>query len=58
VDRKQAAEDFRVNVKAELEIELLHQKLDEMRDKEVLSLTQSIQSLTALLERGGKEGGA
>ena len=58
VDRKQAAEDFRVNVKAELEIELLHQKLDEMRDKEVLSLTQSIQSLTALLERGGREGGA
>jgi uncharacterized membrane protein len=58
VDREQAAEDFRINVKAELEIELLHQKLDELRDKEVLALTQSIQSLTALLERGGKAGKA
>jgi uncharacterized membrane protein len=57
VDRQQAAEDFRINVKAELEIELLHQKLDELRDKEVLSLTQSIQSLTALLERQGKKPG-
>jgi uncharacterized membrane protein len=55
VDRQQAAEDFRINVKAELEIELLHQKLDELRDKEVLSLTQAIQSLTALLERQGGE---
>jgi uncharacterized membrane protein len=56
VDRSRAAEDFRVNVKAELEIELLHQKLDELRDKEVLALTQSIQSLTALLERKGQAG--
>lgn len=54
VDRRQAAEDFRINVKAELEIELLHQKLDELRGKEVLSLTQSIESLTALLEKQGK----
>ena len=52
IDRQHAAADFRINVKAELEIELLHEKLDALRDKEVLSLTQSIQSLTALLERG------
>jgi uncharacterized membrane protein len=58
VDRQQAAEDFRINVKAELEIELLHQKLDDLRGREVLALTQSIQSLTALLERGGGEGSA
>src|SRR4051794_3190989 len=31
VDRQQAAEDFRINVKAELEIELLHQKRSEER---------------------------
>jgi uncharacterized membrane protein len=55
IDRRQAAEDFKINVKAELEIELLHQKLDELRGKEVLSLTQSIESLTALLERQGGE---
>jgi uncharacterized membrane protein len=56
IDRSHAAEDFRINVKAELEIELLHQKLDELRGKEVLALTQSIQTLTTLLEREGKEG--
>jgi uncharacterized membrane protein len=54
VDRRQAAEDFRINVKAELEIELLHQKLDDLRGKEVLSLTQAVESLTALLEKKGK----
>jgi uncharacterized membrane protein len=54
VDRRQAADDFRINVKAELEIELLHQKLDELRDKEVLALTQSVQALTALLQKDGK----
>jgi len=53
VDRRNAAEDFRINVKAELEIELLHQKLDELRGKEVLSLTQAVESLTALLEKKG-----
>jgi uncharacterized membrane protein len=58
VDRQQAAEDFRINVKAELEIELLHQKLDELRDKEVLSLSQAVQSLTAMLERNGPGAGS
>ena len=50
VDRKEAANDYRVNVKAELEIELLHEKIDELRDKEVLALTQAVGSLTALLQ--------
>ena len=58
IDRQAAETDYQINIKAELEIELVHQKLDELRDKEVLALTQSIQSLTALLERGGKEGRA
>jgi uncharacterized membrane protein len=51
IDREQAANDYKVNVKAELEIELLHQKLDELREKEVLTLTQAVQSLTAQLEK-------
>ena len=50
VDRKQAAADYQINIKAELEIELLHQKLDELRTKEVLALTESVKSLTRLLE--------
>jgi uncharacterized membrane protein len=56
VDRQQAAEDFRINVKAELEIELLHQKLDELRGKEVLALTESVERLTALLDRNARGG--
>lgn len=49
VDRREAANDYRINVKAELEIELLHEKIDQLRDKEVLALTQAIQSLSARL---------
>ena len=51
VDRREAANDYRINVKAELEIELLHEKIDQLRDKEVLALTQAVQSLGALLQK-------
>ena len=54
IDRKEAAADYQVNIKAELEIELLHQKLDELREKEVLALTEAVQSLTSLLQRDKK----
>jgi uncharacterized membrane protein len=53
IDRKEAENDHQINIKAELEIELLHQKIDELREKEILMLTQAIADLTALL---GKEG--
>lgn len=56
IDRAEAAADYQINIKAELEIELLHQKLDELREKEVLALTESVKSLTLLL-RGAGEGG-
>lgn len=51
IDRREAENDHRINVKAELEIELLHQKLDELREKEVLALTTAISDLTELLRR-------
>jgi uncharacterized membrane protein len=51
VDRREAANDYRINVKAELEIELLHEKIDQLRDREVLALTQAVQGLTALLQK-------
>jgi uncharacterized membrane protein len=51
VDRREAANDYRINVKAELEIELLHEKIDQLRDKEVLALTQAVQSLAGLLQK-------
>ena len=51
VDRREAANDYRINVKAELEIELLHEKIDQLRDKEVLALTEAVQSLAAVLRK-------
>jgi uncharacterized membrane protein len=51
IDRKKAENDFQVNVKAELEIELLHQKIDQLRETEVLQLTQAVNNLTAQLRK-------
>jgi uncharacterized membrane protein len=51
IDRKEAANDYSVNIKAELEIELLHQKIDQLHEKEVLALTQAVEKLTALLSK-------
>jgi len=58
IDRKEAENDHQINIKAELEIELLHQKIDELREKEVLMLTQAIADLTALLKKGDAAGTA
>ena len=49
IDRKEAESDHQINIKAELEIELLHQKIDELREKEVLALTEAIRDLSQLL---------
>ncbi len=53
IDRQAAETDHQVNVKAELEVELLHQKIDELREKEVLALTQAIAALSKHLEAHG-----
>ncbi|MGA0601503.1 DUF1003 domain-containing protein [Caulobacter sp. KR2-114] len=53
IDRMAAETDHQVNVKAELEIELLHQKIDELREKEVLALTEAIAVLSRHLEAHG-----
>jgi len=53
IDRKKAENDYQVNIKAELEIELLHQKIDELREKEVLMLTQAVRELTEQLKARG-----
>lgn len=53
VDRRAAEEDYKINIKAELEIELLHHKLDQLRQQEVLNLSKSLASLTDLLNRSG-----
>lgn len=51
IDRQRAEEDYRINIKAELEIELLHHKIDELRGREVLSLVKSIEALSKALEK-------
>ena len=52
IDRKQAENDFKVNVKAELEIELLHQKIDQLRETEVVQLSTAVKELALLLRKG------
>lgn len=49
IDRRHAEHDYRINVKAELEIELLHNKIDSLREREILRLIDIIQRLSAHL---------
>jgi len=51
IDRRAAENDYKINIKAELEIELLHQKIDQLREKEVLMLTKAVSELTELLAK-------
>src|SRR3954453_8660783 len=49
IDREAAENDHQINIKAELEIELLHQKIDRLRETEVLQLTEAVRELAVLL---------
>ena len=49
-DRLQATHDYEVNLKAELEIRLLHEKLDELREKKWLELLEIQQRQILILE--------
>ncbi len=51
IDRLAAENDYKINIKAELEIELLHEKLDKLREQEVVYLTQAVRELTELLKQ-------
>lgn len=50
LDRRHAETDYEINVKAELEIELLHEKMDQMKEKELLALTEAVRSLSAQVD--------
>ncbi len=50
IDRQQATSDYQVNIKAELEIELLHQKIDQLRETEVMALTQAVKELAETIK--------
>jgi uncharacterized membrane protein len=47
IDRRKAEQDYHVNLKAELEIELVHQKLDLLREQEIARLTTLVEELLA-----------
>ena len=49
IDRRRAEHDYRINVKAELEIELLHNKIDALREQEIVKLVSIIERLSAHL---------
>jgi len=57
-DRLDAAHDYEVNLKAEMEIANLHEKLDELREKQWAELVEmqqeQIRLLTPLLEEKSK----
>jgi uncharacterized membrane protein len=50
IDRARAIDDYDVNCKAELEIELLHQKLDMLREQEIMRLIKVVEELTVKLQ--------
>ncbi len=49
-DRRRAEDDYNVNLKAELEIETLHQKIDLMRETEIARLMSLVERLEARLD--------
>ncbi|PSN18417.1 DUF1003 domain-containing protein [filamentous cyanobacterium CCP5] len=58
IDRQDAQHDYEINMKAELEIELLHDKMNLLREEEMVTLLamlreqqQRLQQLEALLQR-------
>ncbi len=50
IDRQRAIDDYGINVKAELEIELLHEKMDLLRDQEIVRLTRIIEELVQRMD--------
>nr|WP_245472364.1 DUF1003 domain-containing protein [Rhizobium jaguaris] len=56
IDRRAAENDYKINIKAELEIELLHEKIDELRAQEVLRLFEAVNSLADLFPQSRRSG--
>jgi uncharacterized membrane protein len=50
-DRLDAAHDYQVNLKAEIEILALHDKLDELRRQEILQIRDQLTELRSYLQR-------
>ena len=50
-DRIDAGNDYEVNLKAEIDIMALHEKLDELRHRELIEVRDDVKALAALLDR-------
>ncbi|MEQ1954321.1 DUF1003 domain-containing protein [Mesorhizobium yinganensis] len=50
-DRLDASHDYEVNLKAEIEIMALHEKFDDIRHQDILTVRDEIVALRAMLER-------
>jgi uncharacterized membrane protein len=50
-DRLDAAHDYEVNLKAEIEIMALHEKLDELRHREIIAMRDDIARIAARIEQ-------
>lgn len=57
-DRMQASNDYEVNLKAEIEIMQLHEKIELLRAQEIAKVLELQERQMALLERLGTEHGA
>ena len=54
IDRADAQHDYDVNIRAELEIKLLHEKVDQLRSTEIARLVEVVQQLEARLAEGAR----
>ena len=54
IDRQRARGNFEISVKSDIEIELLHQKIDMLREKELLALAKAVEALSRKLESYNK----
>jgi len=50
-DRIDAAHDYQVNLKAEIEIMALHEKFDELRHQDIVAMRDMVRDIAARLER-------
>lgn len=51
IDRQDARHDYEVNMKAELEIELLHDKMNLLREEEILQIIQLLNTQSRQIQR-------
>jgi uncharacterized membrane protein len=51
IDRQEAKHDYEVNLKAELEIELLHDKVNLLREEEIVALMNLLKAQQQQLQR-------